>query len=64
MTFKGGDMDTKRAFLSAMVVTAVGLGTLTSVASAQELRIGVLATLEGSLTPLGHEALRGTRLAL
>lgn len=64
MTFKGGYMQTKRAFLSAMAAIAVGLGTLTSVASAQELRIGVLATLEGSLTPLGHEALRGTRLAL
>jgi branched-chain amino acid transport system substrate-binding protein len=64
MTLKGGDMKTKRAFLSTVAVTAVGLASWTPLASAQELRIGVLASLEGSLTPLGHEALRGVRLAL
>ena len=57
-------MKTKRAFLSTVAVTAVGLASWTPLASAQELRIGVLASLEGSLTPLGHEALRGVRLAL
>jgi branched-chain amino acid transport system substrate-binding protein len=64
MTFKGVDMRTKRNFLSAIVLTAVGLMSMTPLVGAQELRIGVLATLEGGLTPLGHEALRGVRLAL
>ena len=57
-------MRTKRSFLSAIVLTAVGLVSMTPLVGAQELRIGVLATLEGSLTPLGQEALRGVRLAL
>jgi branched-chain amino acid transport system substrate-binding protein len=57
-------MRTKRSFLSAIVLAAVGLVSMTPLVGAQELRIGVLATLEGSLTPLGHEALRGVRLAL
>lgn len=64
MTFKGVDMRTKRGFLSAVVLTSMGLMSMTPLAGAQELRIGVLATLEGGLTPLGQEALRGVRLAL
>jgi len=57
-------MKAQRVVLSAILATTVGLGAFAPSVHAQELRVGVLATLEGSLTPLGHEALRGTRLAL
>jgi len=48
-------MKAKRVVLSAMLATTVGLGAFAAPSvHAQELRVGVLATLEGSLTPLGH----------
>jgi branched-chain amino acid transport system substrate-binding protein len=51
-------------FLFFGFVTFLSFNTFISKVSAQDLRVGVLATLEGSLTPLGQEAIRGTRLAL
>lgn len=49
------------------VVTAVALGGLmmSSVAQAQEkLKIGVLVTLEGALTTLGEDGVRGLQIAI
>lgn len=57
-------MKAKRVVCSTMLAAAFGLSTMAPAIHAQELRVGILATLEGSLTPLGHEALRGARLAL
>lgn len=57
-------MKARRFVLSAIFGTTLGLAAAASAVQAQELRVGVLATLEGSLTQLGQEALRGTRLAL
>jgi branched-chain amino acid transport system substrate-binding protein len=51
----------KRLLAAAALSTLVGVGG----AQAQEkLKIGVLATLEGALTPLGEDSLRGLEVAL
>jgi len=56
-------MTSKRVFLVAMVAASVARPAWAQ-APTGELRVGVLATLEGPLTSLGQEALRGVRLAL
>jgi branched-chain amino acid transport system substrate-binding protein len=51
-----------KALLTATALSAV---LLSGAAQAQEkLKIGVLATLEGALTPLGEDALRGLEVAV
>jgi branched-chain amino acid transport system substrate-binding protein len=56
-------MTLRRVLLAAVGAVALA-GPAWAQAPAEELRVGVLATLEGPLTSLGQEAMRGTRLAL
>ena len=47
-----------------LTVAAAALAALGSTAEADTLKVGVLATLEGTYTSLGEDGLRGVRLAL
>jgi branched-chain amino acid transport system substrate-binding protein len=54
-----------RPAFALALIGAVAIGAAaTQAKEAKELRVGVLVTLEGPLTALGHEGMRGVRLAL
>jgi branched-chain amino acid transport system substrate-binding protein len=57
-------MRKKHDLVAVMLAGAVGAGAGCAQDRGDELRVGVLATLEGPMTAIGHESLRGVRLAL
>jgi branched-chain amino acid transport system substrate-binding protein len=57
-------MKKKRYLLAVTLAGVVGAGAACAQDRGDELRVGVLATLEGPMTAIGHESLRGVRLAL
>src|SRR5688572_28038599 len=57
-------MTTRRGVLAATLVSALAATPTWAQTQTEELRVGVLATLEGAMTALGSESMRGVRLAL
>lgn len=57
-------MTTKKGILAIALIGVMAASPAWAQERKDELRVGVLATLEGPLTALGHEAMRGVRLAL
>src|SRR6266571_3041530 len=50
--------------MRTILVAAVALLAAGAAQAQEKLRIGILATLEGALTPLGEDAVRGLEVAI